>query len=201
MATASLVCGIAGLLLFFLFVLPVLAVVFGAIAISRAREAPGPGSGVGRAKAGLVLGIIGLLLFGGIVVIGAIAGWYDDDDVAAIDLEVGQCVTLDVDATEVARLPVVECSEVHQGEVYAVADIEGGDEYPGESTVIARAEELCAGDRFTEFVGVAYLESIYEIYTIYPIDDTWEDGDREVVCLVVDAAGDDLTGSLEGVGE
>jgi hypothetical protein len=57
MAIAALVCGIIGLLLFW-FVLSPLAIIFGAIGISKANKGA---SGKGQAVAGLVLGIIGLI--------------------------------------------------------------------------------------------------------------------------------------------
>jgi hypothetical protein len=56
MATASLVLGILGI---FLPLLSILAVIFGAIGISKANQGA---AGKGLAVAGLVLGIIGTLV-------------------------------------------------------------------------------------------------------------------------------------------
>jgi hypothetical protein len=61
MATASLVLGILGVVLFWFvgFVMSILAIVFGGIGISRANAgAPGKGAAI----AGLILGIAGLLV-------------------------------------------------------------------------------------------------------------------------------------------
>jgi hypothetical protein len=194
-----MVCGIAGIPLFFILVLPIVAVVLGAIALAKAKAAPGPGSGLGRAWAGLILGIVGVLLFVGIIVVGAILGWYDED-VAADDLEVGQCVELDIDATEIASLPLADCDEVHQGEVFFVEELEDGGSYPGEESVIQRGQELCSGDAFEAFVGSPYLESELEIYTLYPTEETWDRGDREVACIVIRPDGGDMTSSVRGSG-
>jgi len=188
-----MVCGIAGIPLFFVLVLPIVAIVLGAVALSRVQRAGGRGRG--RAWAGLVLGIVGVLLFVGIVVIGALLGWYGDD-VAADDLEVGQCVELDVDDTEISSLPLVDCDEPHQAEVYLVEDIEGGDEIPDTDSLIARGQELCAGDAFEAYVGTSYEQSELEFYTVYPSEDTWEDGDREIVCLAIRPDGGDLTATV-----
>jgi hypothetical protein len=198
MATAAMVCGIAGILLFFLLVLPIVAVVLGAIALSKAKRAPGPGSGLGRAWAGLILGIIGVLLFIGIIVVGAILGWYGDD-VAATELEVGQCVELDPNATQVTTLPLVDCDEVHQGEVYFVQDLPG-EEFPGVESAGSQGQELCAGDAFEVYIGTPYLRSTLELYTVYPSEETWDDGDREIACIAIRPDGGDLTGSVRGSG-
>lgn len=60
-ATASMVLGIVGLPLCFLFVPSILAVVFGFIGLNRSKEGPNAG-GRGQAIAGLVLGIVTLAL-------------------------------------------------------------------------------------------------------------------------------------------
>ena len=52
LATAALVCGIVGLFVFFLLVVSVVALVLGLVAASRAKQAPGPSSWLGRARAG-----------------------------------------------------------------------------------------------------------------------------------------------------
>jgi hypothetical protein len=73
LAIAGLVCGIVGL--FFLsFVLGPLAIIFGALAL-RQKTANG---GAGMAKAGLVLGIIDVILFIVMIVVAANGGfsWY-----------------------------------------------------------------------------------------------------------------------------
>jgi hypothetical protein len=198
MATAAMVCGIVGIFLFFLLVLPIVAVVLGAISLGRAKAAPGPGTGSGRAWAGLILGIIGLLLFVGLV-IGVVLGWFGED-VGADELEVGQCVELDTDATEISTLPLVDCDETHQGEVYFVTDLEGGDTFPGQDAVIERGQELCVGEPFEDYVGTPYLRSALEIFTVYPTEETWDAGDREVSCLVIRPDGGDMTSSVRGSG-
>ncbi|MFJ8824700.1 DUF4190 domain-containing protein [Streptomyces sp. NPDC102467] len=73
LAIAGLVCGIVGL--FFLsVVLGPLAIIFGALAL-RQKAATGGG---GMAKAGLILGVIDLILFIVMIVVAANGGfsWY-----------------------------------------------------------------------------------------------------------------------------
>jgi hypothetical protein len=56
------VLGIVGIMLCFLFVPSVLAVIFGAVALSQIKQQPLEYRGRGLATAGLVLGLIGVAL-------------------------------------------------------------------------------------------------------------------------------------------
>jgi hypothetical protein len=204
MATAALVCGIVGLLLFVLFVLPVVALVLGLIAASQAKRAPGPGSGLGRARAGWILGAIGLVGFALFVVAGGVED-FGDDDIAVSDLRVGDCVdTVDgpVPDDGIEKLPRLDCDEPHDAEVYLVEDLTlDGDEYPGEEAVNADVRDVCLADGFEDYVGIASDDSIYEVYALYPSERSWELGDRSAVCMVVSVDGSPLTRSVEGTGE
>jgi len=122
------------------------------------------------------------------------------------DLTVGDCVTNfysdeePVDGNYLYEDPtIVPCSEPHYGEVYALAGI-GGVEPPSDETFQTHLEQLCQGSAFATYVGVSdYFES--EIYydVLYPSDLAWEDGGREMVCLLVEE--DETTiGSLRGSG-
>ncbi|GAA5080537.1 DUF4190 domain-containing protein [Streptomyces sp. SID10815] len=75
LAVAGLVCGIVGL--FFLnVVLGPLAIIFGGIAL---RQTAGAGGGRGMAKAGIVLGIVDLVIFFVLLAVAASNGgftWY-----------------------------------------------------------------------------------------------------------------------------
>jgi uncharacterized C2H2 Zn-finger protein len=59
---ASLVLGILGVPTFFMVIVPLLAIIFGAIGWSQTSGREGTGSSKGLAIAGIVLGIIGLLI-------------------------------------------------------------------------------------------------------------------------------------------
>ena len=203
MATAALVCGIVGLFLFVLFVLPVVALVLGLIAASRAKRAPGPGSGLGRARAGWILGLVGLLGFVGFVVAATAEGF--NDDISVDRLAAGDCVdTIDGSAPEegITELPRRDCDEPHDAEVYLVEDLPlDGDEYPGVERVNAAVQEVCLGDGFEAYVGVSYRDSIYGVSWLYPSDQSWDVGDRSAVCMVVSPSRAPLTESVEGSGD
>ena len=72
MATASLVLGICGMVLFWLFAVPpILALIFGNVARGQIRTSGGTQEGDGMAIAGIVLGIVGIVLFVVALIIGA----------------------------------------------------------------------------------------------------------------------------------
>lgn len=123
---------------------------------------------------------------------GEITEAVDDADVFA--LRVGDCLG-DSPEGDVASVPTVPCDEPHTDEIYLSTELPDGD-FPDEEAFIAHAEEECM-PAFAEFVGLAYEDSVLELTTMEPTEESWADGDREVLCLVYDPAGE-VTGSLEG---
>lgn len=119
-------------------------------------------------------------------------------------LDVGTCFD-DVEefseegSGEVADVPIVECSEPHDNQVFAKFDLPDGD-FPGQAGVQASAEDGCI-ERFEDFVGLAYADSRYVASSLTPTDQTWGDGDREVVCFLYDIDLQKLEGTAEGTAE
>lgn len=115
-------------------------------------------------------------------------------------LRVGDCVdTAALGVTEevqtIMSVPTLPCDQEHDGEVYASLELEG--EYPGEDGVVQAADEFCYAE-FGAFVGTAYEDSALDFLTMFPTAETWElDGDRQVLCIVVDAASG-VTATLAG---
>lgn len=113
-------------------------------------------------------------------------------DVFAI--AVGDCFT-EVTETEINQLPVVPCGESHDYEVFHLFDMPDGD-WPGAEAVDAAAEEGCLA-AFEPFVGVSYEESVFIADSIDPSEQSWGDGDREIICILSDPSGP-TEGSAEG---
>jgi hypothetical protein len=113
---------------------------------------------------------------------------------------VGQCVNDPVVAEdgqqEVGTLPVVDCSEPHTGEVFYVEEL-SGDSVPAD--VASQADEVCAAN-FEAFVGLPYEESSLYLTSLYPTEGSWSQGDRQIVCLIVDGEGDAMTGTAKDSG-
>ena len=118
---------------------------------------------------------------------------------SAFDLEVGQCYDSPTEETEVSTVTSKSCDEPHDQEVFAVFDYpESGDEFPGDEALQDLALERCETE-FEAFVGNDYDESALDFYYLVPSEDTWGDGDREIVCAAIDPNGK-LTGSVRGSG-
>ncbi len=114
------------------------------------------------------------------------------------DLEVGQCFDDPDSFDEVANVDIVDCAEPHDNEVYHVFDLADGD-YPGLAAVEADAGDGCLA-QFEPFVGRDYASSQLDVRYLYPTPETWDEGDREIVCSLFDLSGDPMTGSQQGSG-
>ena len=100
-------------------------------------------------------------------------------------LSVGDCFNApevsDV-ATEVSDVDVVDCSEPHRYEMYAIDELTNSS-FPGESQAADIADEYCLS-RFETFVGMEYDFSVYYIYSIYPTSGSWSQGERSIQCAL-----------------
>lgn len=108
-------------------------------------------------------------------------------------IEVGMCFDDQEDA-EVERLPTAPCDEPHENEVFHLYDVRA-EEHPGQEALTAAAEEVCRGEPFVDYVGTTVEESRFEVYQILPTAESWEEGDREVVCVLYDPSDNTETGS------
>lgn len=122
-----------------------------------------------------------------------------NDDASAFDVAVGDCLgEPDGTGDVVETVPILPCTESHTYEAYSAFQIDDGD-FPGLDAITAQADQGCV-DAFEDFVGVSYESSMLEFTYYYPTEESWNGlGDREVLCLVFDPAGD-VTGSLEAAG-
>ena len=110
--------------------------------------------------------------------------------VPANDLAVGDCVEDDAAFSGeegVQEVPTIDCEEPHLFEVFALVDYPDADEYPGEDTVRGESRDLCF-DEVEGYVG-APPEQVteYTLQAVYPSQETWDAGDRIVICLLQSA--------------
>ena len=113
------------------------------------------------------------------------------------DLEVGTCFNDPGDtlATELDSVPIVDCDEPHDNEVYAAFDMTDA-EFPGAVAAEEEAFNDCLA-RFEFFVGISWDASELDFVYLYPTDVSWSQGDREIVCAVYRVDGSRTTGTLE----
>lgn len=116
----------------------------------------------------------------------------ENADVFAI--RVGDCLnTADLDATdEISDVPIVPCDQPHDDEVYFAFTLDG--ETYDEDAITAEADSTCIAE-FETFIGLAHDSSELEFWPMYPTQGSWDGGDREVLCIAWDPAGQ-VTGTL-----
>lgn len=110
-------------------------------------------------------------------------------------IQVGDCLNDGGSDGEVSEVPTVPCSEPHDSEAYASITMDD-DEFPGQQAAEEQARLDCAA-AFDDFVGLDYQSSTFDPAYYFPTKTSWANGDREILCLIVDPAGK-VTGSLKG---
>ena len=117
-------------------------------------------------------------------------------DADVFSMAVGDCVTGESSTTgEVTEVPVVPCDEPHASEVFHSYQIPA-ETLPSTTEMEAIVQEQCLGN-FETFVGMPYDTSALDVTWLEPTSGSWDQGDRELLCMVYDPAGD-VTGSLAG---
>ncbi len=119
------------------------------------------------------------------------------DEGNVFSLGVGDCFG-EVTDTQISDVPIVECSEPHEHEVFAVWDV--GDTLPSQTDM----SDGCL-ERFDDAIGTPYAESEIFSFAITPTDDSYDQGDREVICYTAEPDGEsggllEVTGSVLGSG-
>jgi hypothetical protein len=126
------------------------------------------------------------------------------EETSVFELEVGDCFSADRDQLE--TVTVVDCEASHEYEVFALIDHEAGadDPYPGDAEVLEYADTHCQPP-FEAYVGHDYQTSLWYITSLSPSEETWADGDREIVCTLNQQDDNQepiaVTGTAEGSAE
>jgi hypothetical protein len=193
-AIAALIFGIIGGAL--------LGYIFGFIALSQTKRTGQNGRGL--AIAGLILSAmwtVGIILL--IVLAIATSATRDTGgtvtqggDITATALQVGDCVNNLQNSTDVRSLPGVPCAQPHQGEVFAVFDLTGGSTYPGRPAVREQVQNEC-NSRLETYSPSAQGDTSIGLFSLYPQQESWVQGDRGVVCIATAETGT-VTGSIKG---
>lgn len=113
----------------------------------------------------------------------------------AFAIAVGDCLNDGNLEGEVSTVPTIACSEPHDSEAYASIIIDDGP-YPGEDAIFDQADTECIA-AFNTFVGVNYEESVLNFSYYFPTPGSWDNGDREILCLIYED-GTKTVGSLAG---
>lgn len=108
------------------------------------------------------------------------------------DVQTGDCYN-NPSEDELYELELVDCTAPHEYETFAAIEYDAGPDepYPGEAVLDEFSEEYCLAE-FASYVGTTYEKSALYYYYLPPSEQTWEDGDRLIVCTLFaqDANGD-----------
>ncbi|MER6203584.1 DUF4190 domain-containing protein [Streptomyces sp. NPDC001586] len=196
--------------------LPLVPLILGIIALSQIRTRGEKGKGL--AVAAIVIHCV-TLAFTGVALALALSGGLDagpapkrdtggqvtgSGSSKVQDIRKGDCFNTGGDLAEYEdedgaqagySVKIVPCDQAHEGEAFAVFNLDDG-AYPGKDKVVSIAEEKCSGTALTDYVGKnANVSDKLGVFYYYPQPSTWAFGDREVTCFVGDSSGTS-TGSL-----
>lgn len=117
-------------------------------------------------------------------------------DSEVLSLEVGTCFDDPEDTSVVSEVPIVDCDEPHDNQVFAVFVLPGTT-FPGVDELRDDAVEGCS-ERFASYVGQDYLFSELLLSAFWPSEASWQEvDDREVICFLYATDGP-LVGSQRG---
>lgn len=108
----------------------------------------------------------------------------------------GTCLDFDTEVgAEVTELPTIDCSEPHSHEIFAVV-VSDATVYPGLEALETTAQAKCLGE-FEDFVGISVFDSTLFYSWLVPTLNSWDrEDDREIICVVGNATGAPLVGSV-----
>ena len=122
----------------------------------------------------------------------------DGGSQSVFELNIGECY-VDTFGSQVQFVEPVSCDEPHGIEVIAMFDVELT-EY--DATLLGEAAQEGCLAAFEPYMGASYEESWYGLDYLQPSTASWDQGDREVVCVAF-PFGDEITqsvGSARGEG-
>jgi hypothetical protein len=124
-------------------------------------------------------------------------------DLDVMSLQVGDCFDDPADLEDVVfEVIAVPCIEPHDNEVYSVQSLATAfpRAFPGQDALWDYSYQVCRGSVFDSFVGTPYAQSVLEVFSLTPSEESWEDGDREFVCALFRLDGEKLSGTARGSG-
>ena len=149
--------------------------------------------------------VIGGLVGGGVAVFAGASAMDDNttrDDsgeivegggLGVLAINVGDCIQLPGSAGQVTSVEGVPCDQPHDAQVYAEFDLPDGP-FPGQAALDQQSGQGCY-DRWQAAVGTVYEDdTVYDFTLFNPSPQGWDDGDREVQCMLVRLDGVPMTG-------
>ncbi len=115
--------------------------------------------------------------------------------IGAFTIAVGDCINPGAAGAAAANVLKIDCAVPHESEAYASIVMTDA-AFPGDQAVADKANAGCSTE-FKKFVGIDYSKSALSYNYYFPTEATWGQGDREILCLVLDKK-TKTTGTLKG---
>jgi hypothetical protein len=113
------------------------------------------------------------------------------------DVRTGDCYNEPEGAGDsVATVDVVPCQQPHDAEVYAIVPVNSR-RLPSDDALDELGDRVCAA-RFRPYVGVPLRDSTLDFTFFTPTRESWEAGDRTIICALGDPDSDPVEGSMRG---
>jgi hypothetical protein len=145
---------------------------------------------------------LGIIVLVGIVAVLGIGFWLFRDRLSGDvgDLAVGDCFDEPAVMTEVSDVQHQPCNGPHDGEVFLVVTDPASGAYPERQHFRDLATQQCvpAASAYLATDFNARLDIDYSIF--FPLEEGWDDGDRELTCYFVRVGGGQLNGSVKNIG-
>jgi hypothetical protein len=106
----------------------------------------------------------------------------ESGELGVFSFVVGDCITGLGAAGEVESATGVPCTDPHEFEVYSETFLTDSSETLP-TDIEAKADEYCYG-QFSSFVGLDYESSKLDFTYIYPTEESWAGGDKEITCMI-----------------
>jgi hypothetical protein len=119
----------------------------------------------------------------------------ESGELGVFSFVVGDCITGLSDSGTIESATGVPCSDKHEYEVYSETFL-SDDSQTVPADIEAQADEYCYG-QFSSFVGLDYESSKLDFTYIYPTEESWAGGDREITCMITAENRATITESLK----
>lgn len=104
----------------------------------------------------------------------------------AADLKVGDCISDANSRTgDVTTFEGVACDEPHDGEVYTLIRLEGGENAkpPSEAFINGKGQRGCRARLRRQATAKAFRDPQLGFKFVYPTPESWAEGDRDITCV------------------
>ena len=104
----------------------------------------------------------------------------------AADLNVGDCISDANSRTgDVTTFKAVPCDEPHDGEVYTLIRLPGGEnaKVPSEAFINGKGQRGCRARLRRQATRKAFRDSQLGFKFVYPTPESWAEGDRDITCV------------------